>query len=307
MQKTFTSAKEAAEYATTKATKWISLTREVTYSDDLITICKVQDEERPVSRSDDDEFYIVTDDGEIGYTCDNGDNIDWLFTVEDAKREETKEVSPQKEKSTKKEQKPEFGGSVGFSPLINDPEVQKAKNEAKKYNIGCGVILPVVIILIFFIVSIFSDEVDIASVVFFGGGIALIVVLINLWQFFDRRKPDWEGVVTGKHVEYRTERYKDNNGNDYREKIPVSVVEFVTNDGKKKSCSTDMNNRKGGGRRDDWYTYLNIGDKVHYHSAFGTYEKYDTTKELELPCVICGKWNKITNTHCKSCKNPLLK
>jgi uncharacterized paraquat-inducible protein A len=55
------------------------------------------------------------------------------------------------------------------------------------------------------------------------------------------------------------------------------------------------------------FDYLSVGDRVRYHPTFGTYEKYDKSKDRIIYCNICRMMNPIKNDRCKRCNNLLFK
>jgi len=59
--------------------------------------------------------------------------------------------------------------------------------------------------------------------------------------------------------------------------------------------------------RRDMYDYLATGDRVRYHPAFDTYEKYDKFKDRIIYCNVCRMMNPISNHRCKRCENLLFK
>jgi hypothetical protein len=54
------------------------------------------------------------------------------------------------------------------------------------------------------------------------------------------------------------------------------------------------------------YDYLDIGDRVRYHPALETYEKYDKSKDEVIYCNVCRRGTRF-NDRCERCKNLLFK
>jgi hypothetical protein len=74
--------------------------------------------------------------------------------------------------------------------------------------------------------------------------------------------------------------------------------------------NTDAGKKKKIVERDSgrlMYDYLTVGDRVHYHPMFGTYEKYDKSKDRIIYCNVCSTKNLIQNDRCKQCNNLLFK
>ena len=123
-------------------------------------------------------------------------------------------------------------------------------------------------------------------------GIALQMLIINLLAYGDP-KPMWEGVVTNKftkekyeHKDDSSSTYTEYSGNHYRHREEKTIVAR---------------------RNREMYEYLSVGDRVRYHPKFGTYEKYDKSKDHIIYCNVCSMMNQIQNDRCKRCNNLLFK
>ena len=55
------------------------------------------------------------------------------------------------------------------------------------------------------------------------------------------------------------------------------------------------------------YDYISIGNRAHYHTRFGTYGKYDRSKDRVIYFNVCSTMNPIQNNRYKWCNNPLFK
>ena len=74
--KQFNTLYEAVEFASTLSTGWKFATSDERYDkNSLKGIAEIHDEENP---ADEDNFYLVSTAGAIGY-CLDGEDIDWLF------------------------------------------------------------------------------------------------------------------------------------------------------------------------------------------------------------------------------------
>ena len=108
----------------------------------------------------------------------------------------------------------------------------------------------------------------------------------------------WEGVVVNK---YSKERSENRGGEDDNW---VTYTEYTT------VINTDMGKKKTIVERDSrrkMYDYLSVGDRVRFHPRFGTYEKYDKSKDSIIYCNVCTVMNPIQNDRCERCKNLLFK
>lgn len=54
--------------------------------------------------------------------------------------------------------------------------------------------------------------------------------------------------------------------------------------------------------------YLNEGDRLRYLPQFPLpFEKYDKSRDAEIPCLFCGRMNPVKNDNCTFCHNPMIK
>jgi len=173
-------------------------------------------------------------------------------------------------------------GLVGFSERYNSSEILAAAQKNKKSSIGCMWILVFVPLIGFPVAGLLMDDFPFGESLVIGVGIAMIMLTVNLLALRKTKKPIWEGVVVNK---YSKERSEHRGGDD---------------DGKKKTIV-----EKDSGR--NMYDYLAVGDRVRYHPKFGTYEKYNKSKDRIIYCNVCSMMNPIQNDRCKRCNNLLFK
>lgn len=57
----------------------------------------------------------------------------------------------------------------------------------------------------------------------------------------------------------------------------------------------------------EMYDYFKVGDRVRYHPAFATYEKFDKSRDSIIYCNVCSMMNPISNDRCERCANLLFK
>ena len=129
-----------------------------------------------------------------------------------------------------------------------------------------------------------------------GVGIAavmLIAIYFSLWS----QKPPWKCMVN-KHSKERSE-HRGGEDDNYRTCTEFTTV-INTDAGKKRTV------REKGSQR-HMYDYLAVGDRVRFHPMFGTYEKYDKSKDRIIYCNICSMMNPIQNDRCQRCHNLLFK
>lgn len=189
-------------------------------------------------------------------------------------------------------------GLVGFSDRCHSPEILAAAEKNKKFSIGCMWILIFVPLMGFPVAGLLMDDFPFGEALVIGVGIALIMLVVNLLALQRTKKPMWEGVVVNKYSKEKSEHRggEDDNWRTYTEYTTV----INTDAGKKKTIV-----EKDSGRH--MYDYLSVGDRVRFHPKFGTYEKYDKSKDRIIYCNLCSMMNPIQNDRCKRCNNLLFK
>jgi len=186
-------------------------------------------------------------------------------------------------------------GLVGFSHRCNSSEILAAAEKNKKTSIGCMWILVLVPLIGFPVAGLLMDDFPFGEALVIGVGIALIMLVVNLLALRRTKKPMWEGVVINKYSKEKYE-HKDDASKTYTEYKTI----INTDAGKKKTIV-----EKDSGRH--MYDYLSVGDRVRFHPKFGTYEKYDKSKDRIIYCNVCSMMNPIQNDRCKRCNNLLFK
>lgn len=186
---------------------------------------------------------------------------------------------------------------VGWSSRSTDPEILEAAQKNKKSAIGCAWFFMLLFPIGFLLAGLFIDEMPLNEAIIIGIVLGVLMLIINLMRIKGMKKPVWEGVVTEKFQKKRHEHNKsDDTYTDYTE----FTVVIRTDTGKKKRI-TERDSRR------HMYDYLIVGDRVRYHPAFGTYEKYDKSKDRIIYCNVCSMMNPISNDHCQRCNNLLFK
>jgi hypothetical protein len=189
-------------------------------------------------------------------------------------------------------------GLVGFSDRCNCPEILAAAEKNKKSSVGCMWVLVFVPLIGFPVAGLLMDDFPFGESLVIGAGIALVMLVVNLLALRRTKQPLWEGVVVNKYSKEKSEHRggEDDNYRTYREYTTI----INTDAGKKKTIV-----EKDSGRH--MYDYLSVGDRVRFHPRFGTYEKYDKSKDRINYCNVCSMMNPIQNDRCKRCNNLLFK
>ena len=189
-------------------------------------------------------------------------------------------------------------GLVGFSDRCNSPEILEAARKNRKSSIGCMLILVFVPLIGFPLAGLLMDDFPFGESIVIGIGIALVMLIVNLFGLRRAKQPMWEGIVTNKFSKERRE-HKNSDDGTYRTYTEYTTV-IRTDTGKEKKLTERDSQR-------DMYDYLAVGDRVRYHPTFDTYEKYDKYKDRIIYCNVCRMMNPIKNDRCKRCNNLLFK
>lgn len=189
-------------------------------------------------------------------------------------------------------------GLVDFSDRYNCPEILAAAQKNKKFSIGCMWILVFVPLIGFPVAGLLMDDFPFGESIIIGMGIAFVMLVLNLLALRRTKQPMWEGVVVNKYSKEKSE-HRGGEDDNYRTYTEYTTI-INTDAGKKKTIV-----EKDSGRH--MYDYLSVGDRVRFHPRFGTYEKYDKSKDRIIYCNVCSMINPIQNDRCKRCNNLLFK
>ncbi len=189
-------------------------------------------------------------------------------------------------------------GLIGFSDHCTSPERLAAAQKNKKFSIGCMWILVFVPLIGFPVAGLLMDDFPFGESIIIGMGIALVMLVFNLLALRRTKQPMWEGLVVNKYSKEKSE-HRGGEDDNYRTYTEYTTI-INTDAGKKKTIV-----EKDSGRR--MYDYLSVGDRVRFHPRFGTYEKYDKSKDRIIYCNVCSMMNPIQNDRCKRCNNLLFK
>lgn len=184
---------------------------------------------------------------------------------------------------------------IGFSDMCKSPEILEVAQKNRKSSMGCMWILVFVPLIGFPIAGLLIDDFPFGESAVIGIGVALLILIINVYALCRAKQPRWEGIVINKFSKEKYE-HKDDASKTYME----YTVAITTDAGRKKTIVEKDSSR-------DMYDYLDVGDKVRFHPMFGTYEKYDKSKDHIIYCNVCFMMNLIQNDRCKRCNNPLFK
>jgi len=193
---------------------------------------------------------------------------------------------------------------IGFSQRIHDPVFGKMQKAGFHKSIKHGLLFLPILLLLFQIVPFFAEDFTRQRALVVGcvvGGFGMIWTLVS--GAVRASKKTWDGEVTDKKI---TERHNRNNAtaSGYDSDYYHTIVFRLTNGGKKKMRKKLRTNELNAW---DMMIYLNIGDKVRYHGKLDYYEKYDKSRDAEVPCANCHKYVDIRFEYCPVCQVPLIK
>lgn len=190
-------------------------------------------------------------------------------------------------------------GLVGFSERYNSPEILAAADKNRRSATAFMWILVFVPLIGLPVAGFLMDDFPFEEAFVIGVGIALVMLVVNLLALRKTRQPMWEGVVVNKYSKEKIDRRGNEEDNNYRTYTEYTIV-ITTDSGKKKTIVENESRRH-------MYDYLSVGDRVRFHPKFGTYEKYDKSKDRIIYCNVCSTMNPIENDRCKRCNNLLFK
>ena len=195
-----------------------------------------------------------------------------------------------------------FGGTLGYSPRINDPAFAKYVKNANRYAGIFAGILAVAAFIGFTVYGETSSEMDNPQAMYIGMGIGGMFLVIALLTVLSRkRSKTWDGVVVDKTI--KNKRRRQSTGPDKGDFYWADYVEYTViikqDSGKKQELTAEDDDTR--------YNYFQIGDKIRHHGKLNSYEKYDKTRDTVSFCNACASLNDIHDEVCFRCKCPLLK
>lgn len=193
-----------------------------------------------------------------------------------------------------------YGGSVGFSPRINDPVFAKFIKNSNRYALIFAGILFIIAVVGFTIYGQTSDEMGNPQALLIGLGVGTMFMVIAIFQVLGKKSSKtWDGQVVDKTAQKKIRKQSSGDDDVIQTKVTEFTVVIRGDNGKAHRVSVDNN--------DTFYHYVQIGDRMRFHGGLNTYEKYDKSQDKIVFCNACGKKHDIMEENCKWCKCPLLK
>lgn len=193
------------------------------------------------------------------------------------------------------------GGSIGFSPRINDPAFARYISHSKQWALIFSIIIALIAVAGFYIYGENNSEMGNPQALFIGIGLGAMFIVIALVQNLKKSAGStWDGSVVDKKIE-RKRRRVSGDDDDSTEWVSYDLYTVVirSNSGKLHNLSSENS--------PTLYHYYQIGDRVRHHKGLNTYEKYDKSRDSMIFCNACSTMNDIQSDFCKRCKCPLLK
>ena len=125
--------------------------------------------------------------------------------------------------------------------------------------------------------------------VIIGSGLGIMMLIIGIVRISRMRSGYWEGTVIDKNKKQKMDNSQDDNITRYKMVYTINIAE----DNGKKHKLTYVDNAA-------MYNYFNVGDRIRCHLSFGTYEKYDKSRDSGIFCNICGSFNDLAKDSFKS-------
>ncbi len=187
----------------------------------------------------------------------------------------------------------------GFSKNINHPSFREAMKKSERGTGIFAVLLILAPIVVAFVLSVKDDNFAYLGI---GGAVSAAFLIFNLIAAAKKKtEKQWDGTVIDKKTRIlRNRNLEDRGGRHYTE----YTIVFRDARGKIKKYVEGTPTHDA----HPVYDYLNVGEQVRYHPAFGGfYEKYDKSGDSHIYCPVCGSWTAITEDNCQSCGTILLK
>ena len=183
----------------------------------------------------------------------------------------------------------------GYAQNIDAEPVLAALKKQNRITVIASAVLIVLPLIVFMIYGALASPMTIGAAIAMGIFISFVIALVVIITTLKRKlgKP-FEGTVADKkHVRH--------SGVGRSRKTRSRSQWYICID-----CDDGKRRKKDA--TSTVYNYLQIGDRVRYLPQFPQpFEKYDKSRDAEIPCMFCGKMNPPENETCSACKNPMVK
>ena len=183
----------------------------------------------------------------------------------------------------------------GYPRRLDSDEILAALKKQRRLTRIVGLIVIFLPLIGFGIYGSVSDAMELWQAVFAGVVISAIMAVTMLILALKKRfGKSFEGTLTRKKHTHRIHRSNDG----YRNSRDEYILYITDENGKRHKKRTTLG----------IYNYLNEGDRLRYLPQFPLpFEKYDKSRDAEIPCLFCGRMNPVKNDNCTFCHNPMIK
>ncbi len=185
---------------------------------------------------------------------------------------------------------------VGWTSKHIDPTVIRRAEKNKKTAWAFTIFLTVAFPIGFILAGLLMDDLPLNEAVIIGVCLGFLMLIIGIIRTSKMKSGVWEGTVTDKRHKRKMDNSQDDNVVSHKTIYTIIVAE---DNGKQHKLNYTDNTAM--------YNYFNIGDRIRCHMSFGTYEKFDKSRDNSIFCNVCGKVNDISQDLCISCRLPLFK
>ncbi len=186
---------------------------------------------------------------------------------------------------------------MAYSTKIHDPAFERYRQNSKNYGFLFGLGLAVVAIAGFYLYGESGGDMENPEAVTVGFVIGGMFLLIGVYAARSKNvRPTWDGMVTGKNV--KKERRKSARPGEQEWRMVYTIL-IKSENGTTEEIRVEDD--------DTLFNYFRKGEKVRYHGALRTYEKFDKSGDDIIFCNACGFLHEMEEEVCRNCGCPLLK
>lgn len=186
---------------------------------------------------------------------------------------------------------------MAYSRKIDDPAFDRFRRNSQNYSFLFSVGLAFLAIAGFYIYGESGSDMENPEALRIGATIGGMFMLIGIFSARSKKvRPSWDGVISDKKIK----EVKKDIGDGRNDALRLVYTVFIKGDyGKTAEIRSEDD--------DTVYNYYNKGDKVRYHGALNSYEKYDKSGDNIIFCNACAFLHDIGEDVCLNCGCPLLK
>ncbi len=186
---------------------------------------------------------------------------------------------------------------MAYSTKIHDPAFERLRQNSRNYSFLFGLGLAVAAIAGFYLYGEMGSDMENPEALRIGFIIGGMFLLIGIYSARSRKiLPSWDGVVIDKKAKKVKKKTVEPGEREWRMVFTVII--------KSENRTTEEIRSEDD---DTLFNYYKVGDKVRYHGALHTYEKFDKSGDEIIFCNGCSFMHDIEEDVCRNCGCPLLK